>query len=384
MAVGASVAGSAPFATAQTVGDALTSLLLSQRAPSTPDIRDQQAAATTLTSLAQLVLVDLSTFPVSSSAGGFVYRLNPDIGTMERVTTSFGPFFTERALRAGQGHASVGLTYRYAEFSSLQGASLTSGTFPSNAARLAGTTQPYDVDTVTVRLSTKTVTGFANYGVTNRLDVGATVPIVSVNFSGTRINTTNGRSTLQATSFADAMGFGDIALRARYLVTGSRQAGFALGADVRLPSGREEDVIGAGKSALRMLAIQSFEGQHVAVHGNVGWTLGGASREFAYTGAVTVSPAPRVTLAAELLGRYLSQLHALNDVYQPHSSIGGIETMRWVPTDGGVHQALTAFGMKWNLTGGYVLNGNLLVSLTDTGLTARVVPSLTIDYTFAR
>lgn len=381
----------APFAIASaahaqsTVGDALSSLLLQQRTPATPDLRDQQAAATTRDTLAQLVLVDLSTFPVASSAGGFVYRLNPALGTMERASGNFGPFFTERALRAGADQLSAGVTYRYAEFSHLQGASLTDGTFVSGAARLAGSTQPFDVDTLTLRLRTKTVTGFATYGVSDRLDVSAIVPIIAIDFEGARINTVTGRSTLQSSVFSDATGLGDIALRARYLVTQRASGGgFAVGTDVRLPTGREKDLLGAGKTALRLLSIGSFEGRVFSGHANVGYTFGGVSREFAYGGALAVAPAPRVTLVAELMGRYLNNLHQLRDVYAPHDLGGPIETMRWVPTTQGVNQAASAFGMKWNLTGGYVLNGNVLISLTDSGLTARVVPSLTIDYTFAR
>lgn len=367
-----------------TVGDALSSLLLAQRVPEVPDIRDQQAAATTRDTLAQLVLVDLSTLPVASSAGGFVYRLNPTLGTMERASGNFGPFFTERALRAGADQLSIGVTYRYAEFSHLQGASLTDGTFVSGAARATGAAQPYDVDTLTLRLHTKTVTGFATYGITDRLDVSAILPIIALDFEGARINTVTGRSTLQSSVFADASGLGDVALRARYLVSQRSHGSLAVGTDVRLPTGREQDLLGAGKSALRLLSIGSFEGRMISVHANAGYTFGGVSREFAYGGALAVAPAPRVTLVAELMGRYLSNLHELRDVYAPHVLGGPVETMRWVPTTMGVNQATSAFGMKWNLTGGYVLNGNVLISLTDSGLTARVVPSLTIDYTFAR
>jgi hypothetical protein len=380
------VAGVAQPAAAQSgsVGEALGALLLTQRNPSSTTPEDIQAATTTLNTLAELVSVDLSTLPVSASAGGFVYRLNPELGTMERASTNFGAFFTERAQRVGQDQLSIGLAYRYAEFSSLQGASLTDGTFPSGASRLAGSTEPFAVDLLTMRLNTKTVTGFATYGVTDRLDVGATVPVVSLDFQGARINSEAGRSTLQSSVFSSATGFGDIGLRARYRVAETRRTGLAVGTDVRLPTGRSEDLLGSGETAMRLLAIESFEGPLFGGHVNVGYTFGGLSREFSYSGAVTYAPSPRVTLVGELMGRNIDGLHVLRDVYAPHVSQGNVETMRWVPTAAGVNQALTAVGMKWNLAGGYVLNGNLLMSLTDSGLTARVVPSLTLDYTFSR
>src|SRR5262245_35228024 len=112
--------------------DTLTTLILSQQAPNPTLPKDLDAATQTLTSVAQLVLVEVSTQPLSTSAGGFVYRLNPSIGTVERATSSFGPFFTERALGAGHGGSAIGLTFRAATFNRLQGASLSDGSFPVN------------------------------------------------------------------------------------------------------------------------------------------------------------------------------------------------------------------------------------------------------------
>src|SRR5205823_10516104 len=105
--------------------------------------------------------------PLASSSGGFVYRFNPSLGTVERASDSFGPFFSERALRNGRGHLSLGFTLQYASFKSLQGADLTSGTFPTNTARFANQLQPFSVDTLTLKLEEDGFTGFASYGVTD-------------------------------------------------------------------------------------------------------------------------------------------------------------------------------------------------------------------------
>jgi hypothetical protein len=50
---------------------------------------------------------------------GFLYRLNPEFGTVERATASFGPFFVERALTAGRGQVSFGLTFQHLHFTSI-------------------------------------------------------------------------------------------------------------------------------------------------------------------------------------------------------------------------------------------------------------------------
>jgi hypothetical protein len=74
-----------------------------------------------------------------ASAGGFVYRLNPALGTVERASDAFGPFFTERAVRVGRRQGFFGFAYQRSHFTTLQGASLSA----------APVTDRTDVDTPT-------------------------------------------------------------------------------------------------------------------------------------------------------------------------------------------------------------------------------------------
>ena len=41
-------------------------------------------------------------------------------------------------------------------------------------------------------------------------------------------------------------------------------------------------------------------------------------------------------------------------------------------------------GVRWNVGGAWLLNANLLVPVTDAGLTARVVPTIALDYAIGR
>ena len=179
-----SVFGVATTAQAQSIGTGLAALLTEQTPPPAGFERDRAAAEATFGTVAGLFAVELTSLPVVSSSGGFAYRFSPTLGTMERATDSFGPFFTERAVRNGVGRLSLGLTYQFASFETLQGADLTSGTFPTNAARFVNQLQPFSVDTLSLTLDVKTVTAFASYGATDRLDVGVVAPITSLSFSG--------------------------------------------------------------------------------------------------------------------------------------------------------------------------------------------------------
>src|SRR5688500_17162869 len=136
-----------PSAEAQTIVGSLSTLLTEQR-PSGPFVPDPAAATATLSTVAGLFAIELTNLPVAASAGGFVYQFRRDLGVYARASNEFGPFFTERTNRNGRGQLSMGFGYQSTSFGSLQGADLTVGTFPTNAARNTGVVDPFSVDTL--------------------------------------------------------------------------------------------------------------------------------------------------------------------------------------------------------------------------------------------
>ena len=122
----------------------------------------------------------------------------------------------------------------------------------------------------------------------------------------------------------------------------------------------------------------------LALHGNGGFGVGGASDEQFWSAAATLAPSLRFSVVGELLGRRLSDLNSVADVYAPHPVLAGIETMRWLPAEGGIHTAFLVTGVKWNLSRTWLLNTHVLTRLTETGLRARFTPSLSLDYAFGR
>lgn len=369
-------------AEAQSIGAGLSNLLTQQTPPPEGYARDQAAAVATFATVASLLKVELSSLPTASSSGGFVYVFSSDFGTVDRASDSFGPFFSERALRNGRGHLSLGVAFQVARFTTLQGADLTAGTFPTNTARFAGQLNPFSVDTLALTLDQDTATGFATFGVTNRLDVGVTVPLVSLRFSGSRVNTFNGASTLQSEQKGLATGLGDVVVNTRFRLTGQGGSGLAVGADVRAPTGRDEDLLGAGKASGRFLAIASWERGIFALHANGGVGVGGVTDEQFVGGAVTVAATPRLSLVGEVIGRRLNDLYTVADVYEPHPVVAGVETMRWLPSKTGVRTVYVATGAKWNIFGSVLLNAQVLTRLSDSGLRARFTPSVALDYSF--
>ena len=372
-----------PDVNAQTIVGRLSTLLTEQR-PSAPFIPDAAAATATLTTVAGLFSIELTNLPVAASAGGFVYQFRGDLGLYERASNEFGPFFTERTRRNGRGQTSLGFSFQATSFGSLQGADLTVGTFPVNAARNTGVVDPFSVDTLQLELTARSVAPFVSYGLTDRISIGGVVPITTVRVNGTRMRSVSGVSTLQSIQSGSATGLGDMVLNGRYVVAGTGGRSVAVGADLRLPTGREEDLLGTGETALRFLGIGSWEEERLGVHVNGAFTFGGISREALWSSAVTMAATSRLTVIGELMGRYVTELGHVRDVYQPHTVLPGVETMRWLPGDRGIHTLFVVTGAKWNVARSWLLNANLLMRVTDAGLRDAVTPGISLDYTFER
>ena len=147
---------------------------------------------------------ELSNLPLASSSGGFVYRLDPGLGVVSRVSDAFGPFFTERVLRNGKGQWSVGLSFQASEFSSLQGADLESGTFPIQRGTLCRRHTGLQRRYARLELDNRSVTVFASYGITERFVVAGAIPMVRVHFRGQRSRTVSGVTALQSSHDAVA------------------------------------------------------------------------------------------------------------------------------------------------------------------------------------
>lgn len=364
----------------ETMQEILSFLLTTQSIPTDDFVKDTEAANATRDTIARALLIELAALPLGSSSAGFAYRFNPSLGTVERASASFGPFFTERAETTGQGHGSIGVAFRHASFDQLDGRNLRDGTLETTANRFTDEAEPFDVETLSLRLRSSATTLFASYGATSRLDLGVAVPVVQVRLDGERVDTYRGRVFVQSRASAYATGLGDVALRAKYQIVRERAGGVAVAADLRLPTGREEDLLGAGDAAVKLLVIGSVEGNRMTGHANVGYTAGGAASETTYGVAGTLTAAPRLTLIGELLGRWTAGLGRITDVAAQHPSLIGVETIRLVADDSATTQAFAIGGLKWNLGRSWLLTTNVLIPLTEGGLTAKVVPTIALEY----
>ena len=160
----------------------------------------------------------LSTFPLASSAGGFTYQLDPALGVLTRATDSFGPIFAERADSIGKGKFAIGLNFSHFAFDRIDDLRLRDGDIQivlrhQDLPPAGCCLRPFfegDVIVTSTLLKIQTdITAFTlTYGVTDRLDIGAAIPVVRVQIQArteATIDTENSRVSLPVSGGADEL-----------------------------------------------------------------------------------------------------------------------------------------------------------------------------------
>ncbi len=371
------------------------------------------------------IVSQLSTFPIGTSAGGFTYEFDEELGIFERTTTTFGSLFAERAETIGQGKWNFGMNSFSVEYDKIDDLDLRNGDIAFGLNHLDtnadGTTVEtfFEGDLIDVRasllLSTDTTTFFGNYGVTDRFDVAVAIPIVSVNL-GIQLDQeiirhasegftdpafhrfVNGTDTDRDTIRGSASGVGDILLRGKYNLARNEHGGFAVAVDIRLPTGDEADLLGTGTTQTKLFFIASQRFGRFAPHLNVGYTQSGSADavvgelpdEFNVTAGFSLSVHPKVTVFADLVWRTLldaQQIETRQDthLFKRFDSDIVEQSLRNVldTRTQDVNIANGAFGIKVNLVGDLLLTANVSFSLTDNGLRDEdLVPLIGLDYSF--
>jgi hypothetical protein len=365
-----------------TVDDVIGFLVTNQAVPTGDFQKDQAAALAARVAISRALLIDLTSVPLATASSGFLYRLNPALGTVERATDSFGAFFVERALTPGSGHASVGISTTTSSFDELDGKSLRDGALVTVANQFRDEAAPFDTESLILRIRSSTMTLFGSVGIGNRIEIGAALPLVKLTLDGQRVNVYRGATLIQATGNATASGLADLALRGKVNLLANRSGGVAVAGEIRLPTGDAANLLGTGKTSYRIMGIGSLEGGPVALHGNASILTGGISSEFDFAGALSVALHPRVTLSGETLVRRVTDLHALDLVSAPHPTLIGVDTFRLAPAVDPQTLALVVTGIKWNVAHTLVIGGHLNWSLLHRGLTAPLTPTLALEYAF--
>lgn len=376
-----------------------------------------------------VIASQLSTVPLGSSSGGFAYTFDPALGTFSRQSSTFGSAFAERALTAGRGRWNLGFNVQRATYDSLEGQRLRDGDIRvylvhqdcCGAANSPGTPPDpfFEGDLVGNRLSldlsSSTFSAFMNYGVTDRLDVGAVIPVVTIDMHVSvtsriiRLATDSipgihsfpdGSSERTNTESARAQGLGDILLRGKYRLFDAAGGGIAAGIDLRLPTGDSAQLLGAGGFQTKLSFIGSMAAGPFSPHVNVGYTVSGEADpdplsvaprrpdEFSYAAGFDTAIGPAVTFSADLLGRSLRDLGRLVPVTRqfpfttPAGAFGVSAFEEFTRRPGDLTTVVGAAGVRFNPVGSLLISAQFLVPISKAGLTDKVTPVLGLDYSF--
>lgn len=345
------------------------------------------ASSASINRLNQQIATEIGVFPFSSAVSGFTFAFEPALGTFVRTTETLGPLFAERAPTLGRGHLNVHLSYTFFTYDTFGGRDLRH--FPVVARHepdiigFPDTPEQFELDTVRINLDlqlrVQTVALAATYGLTDRLDVGALVPITTVHMrvkSHARIEVApentlfpgvhtfgSGAESPDDAASGHASGIGDVVLRAKYHLIKDEPVDLSGAILARLATGDHKDFLGAGTTTVRpFLVLSRTLFKLVTPHLNIGYAFNldrWHQSALEYAVGIDVGTA-RWTVAGELLGSYEPAGDGIGDTI-----LNG------------------AFGVKWNPWKQLLLLANAQVPFNrQSGLRSNLVLTFGVEYGF--
>jgi len=380
------------------------------------------------TSLFSGLANQVGTLP-SPTGGGFAFTLDPTLGVFTRTTDSFGPVFASRYETTGQGKFTLNASYSRHTFDEVDGVNLRDGQLRSilasaNPAIPAGFLL---VDLVSIKEEVSADVGTLGflYGVTDRIDVGITLPILKVKVrervteqallvcptiavTGSCFDPGFIPSQFQPNE-GEQTGIGDLVLRGKYnflqvpqLLGGRLGMAFAL--DVKLPTGDKGDrkkfldptstvdllqepstqqfqigdpPLGTGIVRVKPLLITSGSWFGFNPHINVGAELGttqGITNDLVYEVGADYTFFGRATLSADLLGRHAFDVDRTRLTKQITDSKFG--------TKANPDTLTASIGLKVNPFGTFLIFANVLLPLNETGIRDDITPTFGVEWTY--
>jgi hypothetical protein len=439
----------------------------------------QDAFLTSFGPINDAVGIQVSQLPLASPSSGISFIYDTALKTFTPSTDeSLGPILGERASTIGRNKLFVGFSYQYFNFNSVDGHDLNdipavfqhmSVPVPngdglpacSNQTALQSTepcvVRDFIQTTTSISLKVNQYSLYATYGITRHMDISVAIPILNVRmgvvsnativpnsvaptsgFPGTpypsnawhQFNpilpqcTAQNKGTVAEgaclnVTFNDsgtATGIGDVTFRYKYKVYDGERAGFAFGADIRVPTGDAQNFLGSGSTGVKPFGVFSYRSR-VSPHAEVGYEVNGGSilagdfigssatgakgampNRFIYIVGADAYIVKRLTAAFDIYGQRLFSAPEL--VSRPATDLGncagptdstGAQCGTYTP--GTSHPNFTGTTADYNITNAslglkfrpfrnLVITGNVLLKLDNGGLRSKVVPLVGVSYNF--
>ena len=362
---------------------------------------------------------NVADFPFSAASSGTTFRFEG--GVPVATSTSPGPIFAERAQTLGRGRVLVGASYNTFHYRTLRGVDLDNielvfthanvdtpacdSTIGADCAPMGVPVLENDIMpfTLSLDLDVRVASFVVTYGLSDRLDVGVAVPIVSTSLRGSSEahiipfggptaahffagTTTSPVLDASRTVEGSASGLGDVALRVKLNLQHGDRASLAVLADGRFPTGSEDDLLGAGQFSGRAVGILSARFGLFAPHANLGYLYrAGGDRNDAVIATVGFDHmlAPSVTLAMDVV----SQLQVGDNKFLLPESIRFDQPFQRTVRTSSIPNSRddlvnASIGFKFVTRGAPIVVVNSLWPLNRGGLRSNVVWTTGLEYNF--
>ena len=340
--------------------------------------------------LSTTLIAGLGQNALTSASTSVTFDLELGIATTEE---SLGPLLAERATTVGKDKINLGLSFTSISFSSVDSTDLDQielifphqdccdavfGNVPDGIIGPPGPGFELDVIELNIELELKQhiLSFFSTYGITDRWDVGAVIPILQTvaksravarvvdNGGGPNFHTFVGApDSADSSAGGSKTGIGDILLRSKYRFTPDESWGdMALVGQIGIPTGDADQLLGTGEARFLGMFIASREGKRLSPHLNFGYeaTTGLSTADsLRYTVGSDAKITDSFSAALELLGRYSPRLEGT-----------------------GNHAIDLAASAKWNPFDIAPIHAAIQVPLNEDGLRANFIWTLGVESTF--
>jgi len=376
------------------------------------DAEFEERQRVTREAIASGIATALANYPLGASSAGLVRIKQPGAESVLK-STSFGSFFVERSQTNGRGNLNLGVSYQQTAFDKLQGVDFKNVGLPNQSAvgTYQGETEPGVGDAYFAKLDVKSqIFVFSgSYGVTDALDIGWAVPVASLSVRGQLLRMydsgLDARTPLVIALYpniegtqtridqtVDASGIGDVMVRTKYAFGQATNQVAMISAELRLPTGDEENMLGTGETTFRLMAdtTKSFGSASLSVNG--GYTTG-LTEEFNFTAGTDVALLSRkqLTVSFDFISQSLFDTVTgyVQEVTQEDQGFVGTPPRHRVWTYGNWNTGTTtllrgAVGAKYNVGGNWLLTGAGIFRLNDNGFQSTFTGFVGLERTWNR
>jgi hypothetical protein len=357
--------------------------------------------------------------PIGATTSGETFKFEG--GVPVSTSVSAGPIFAERAQTLGRGRMLAGLNRSTFHFSTLRGV-------PLNDLELVFTHENVDFDgcselqgddckkmgvpvlendvmqfKLDLDINVAVTSFYVTYGISDHVDFGVVVPVLQTSLDGRSdaqvvpfggptaahfFAGTTDNPTLSATrnTSGSSFGIGDVAARLKVGGLQSGRANLGFMADLRFPTGDDNDLQGSGKFAARAIAIASARFDNFSPHLNAGYLYHAGTLQndaVLATAGFDHLLGKGVTLAADVVSEFqvgrstlvLPKTVSYDAPFRRTVNPTSIPDTRDDLING-------SFGLKFAMSNGVLVVANALFPLNVGGLRASQTLTLGVEYSF--